>query len=136
MNKKYTFAAMATIAVGLAVGAAQFITAKPAVAQATPYPNAQCLAIDAAGKPLLVNLNGDTVLFVARGDALMRDRGGPRTSYEPTYRNRVASFRLAPRCRAVLYGQFGATWGHRVVQQSGPTGVPANHIGGIKCECS
>lgn len=133
MNKKYAFAAMATIAIGVAVGAAQFITAKPAAAQS---PTAQCVAYDSAAKPLFQIGAGRTVLFVPQGDALMRDRGGPQTSYEPSVRDRVASVRLLPRCRAVLYGQFGANWGHRVVTATGPTGVPANHIGGVKCECS
>lgn len=134
MSKKYVFAAVATIAVGVAVGAAQF-SAQPAVAQQTGPLDAQCRTRDANGQVVFWHGNGDTVLFVARGDALMRDRGGPRTSYAPEWRNKVASVELKPGCRAVLYGQFGATWGHRAVNATGPVGVPSNHIGGMKCEC-
>ena len=105
MNKKYAFAAIATIAVGVAVGAAQFITAKPAAAQASGPLTAECRTKDAAGKPVFWIGNGDTVLFVPRGSPLMADRGGPRTSYEPGFRNKVASVELKPGCRAVLYGK-------------------------------
>lgn len=135
MNKKYAFAAIATIAVGVAVGAAQFITAKPAAAQVSGPLVAECRTKDAAGKPVFWIGNGDTVLFVPRGSPLMADRGGPRTSYEPGFRNKVASVELKPGCRAVLYGQFGAAWGHAPVNATGPVGVPSNHIGGVKCEC-
>ncbi len=134
IKKTYAVAAMATIAIGAAVGVVQF-AAEPAAAQATGPLAAQCRTKDAAGRVVFWNGAGETVLFVARGDALMRDRGGPRTSYEPGMRNRVASVELQPGCRAVLYGQFGAAWGHRVVNATGPVGVPANHIGGVKCEC-
>lgn len=133
MSLKYTFAAVATIAVGLAVGAAQFVTAQPAAAQS---PTAQCVARDSAGRALFQFGTGRTVLFVQQGDALMRDRGGPQTSYEPSMRDRVAAVQLRQGCRVTLYGQFGAAWGHRVVGATGPVGVPANHIGGMKCECS
>lgn len=134
-KKKYAFAAMATAAIGLAIGASQF-AAPPAAAQVSGPLTAQCRATDSAGAHVFSIGVGRTVLFVPRGDALMRDRGGPQTSYEPSMRNKVSTIELQRGCRAVLYGQFGATWGHRVVNANGSVGVPANHIGGVKCECS
>lgn len=137
MKKTYVLSALALGAIGLAAAATvQFAAPPVAAAQASGPLMAGCRAWDAQGQFVFSNSNGETVLFVPRGDALMRDRGGPRTSYEPTLRNRVASMELKQGCRAVLYGQFGATWGHRNVTATGPTGVPANHIGGVKCECS
>ena len=137
MKKTYALSALALAAVGLAAAATvQFAAPPVAAAQASGPLTAGCRARDAQGQFVFSNGNGDTVLFVPRGDALMRDHGGPSTSYEPGLRNRVASIELKQGCRAVLYGQFGATWGHRVVSATGPTGVPANHIGGVKCECT
>ena len=117
LKKRYTIAAIATAIIGVAVGAVQF-AAEPANAQASGPLTAQCRFKDARSAVVTYFGAGETVLFVPRGDALMRDRGGPQTRYHPEYRNRIASAELKPGCRAVLYGQFGANWGHRVVTQT------------------
>lgn len=137
MKINYKFAALAVAAAGIAVAATQF-TGAPAVAAAAAAPMqvAECAAKDAQGRQLFQIGNGETVLFVPQGSALMRDRAGPRSYHHPELVNRIASVELQTRCRAVLYGQFGANWGHRVVRQTGATDVPANHVGGLKCECT
>lgn len=124
-----------------AVGAIALTTqfsAEPAVAapqQKGPPAGAECVYRGAGNGYMHANGNGDTVLYVPRGSPLMRDRGGPRTYYHPEFKDKLMSVELKQGCRSVLFGQFGANWGHRVVRASGPTGAPANHIGGIRCEC-
>lgn len=94
--------------------------------------NAQCTVKDAGGKTLFYFGNGDTVKFIPAGSAFMRNIPG---NHHPQFAGKVASVQLQPNCQALLYGGDGANWGHRVVKASGPVGVPATQIGGIKCEC-
>lgn len=135
--KKFVLPLLSIAAIGGAVLVGQMPTdsAVAAPVQKGPPPGAECVYRGAGNAYLHANGNGDTVLYVPRGSPLMRDRGGARTSYLPEARDKLQSVELKQGCRSVLFGQFGATWGHTVVRASGPTGVPANHIGGIRCEC-
>lgn len=124
------------------IGATALIAQVPTDrAVAAPLQNAatpirECVYRAAGNTILHGNANGETILYVPRDSALMRDRGGPRTFYHPEFRDKLVSVELRQGCRTVIFGQFGAAWGHKVVRQTGSIEVPANHVGGVKCECS
>lgn len=94
---------------------------------------AQCVAKDANGNAFLSLDNGQIIKFVKEGEALLRDVNAQGM---PQHLGKIESVELAPGCKVLLRGNGGAKWGHMNVKQSGPTGVPANHVYAFGCECS
>lgn len=92
-----------------------------------------CVVKDAKGGVLLNMRSGQIYKFVAENSALMRD---VKATGLPHLLGKVSSVTLAPGCKAILYGNGGATWGHMPVTKSGPVGVPAAHVYGVLCQCN